>query len=48
MGVLERADAALLISPMSRQAVLTISANEELFFTRRLDLPQWISGHGVG
>jgi len=38
-GRLERADAALLISD-ERQAVLTISANEELFFTRRLDLPQ--------
>ena len=37
-GRLERADAALLISDES-QAVLTISANEELFFTRRLDLP---------
>lgn len=37
-GRLERADAALLISD-ERQAVLTISANEELFFTRRLDLP---------
>ena len=35
----EHADAALLISD-ERQAVLTISANEELFFTRRLDLPQ--------
>ncbi len=38
-GRLERADAALLISNES-QAVLTICANEELFFTRRLDLPQ--------
>ena len=38
-GRLERADAALLISDES-QAVLTICANEELFFTRRLDLPQ--------
>jgi MSHA biogenesis protein MshI len=37
-GRLDRADAALLISD-ERQAVLTISANEELFFTRRLDLP---------
>ncbi len=35
---LDRADAALVISD-ERQAVLTISANEELFFTRRLDLP---------
>ena len=38
-GRLERADAALLISD-DQQAVLTISANDELFFTRRLDLPQ--------
>jgi MSHA biogenesis protein MshI len=38
-GRLERADAALLISD-EKQAVLTISANDELFFTRRLDLPQ--------
>lgn len=49
-GRLERADAALLISD-EHQAVLTISANEELFFTRRLDLPQgfltmpWGAGH---
>ncbi|MES2584922.1 MAG: hypothetical protein V4627_19515 [Pseudomonadota bacterium] len=38
-GRLERADAALLISD-EQQAVLTISANDELFFTRRLDLPE--------
>lgn len=38
-GRLERADAALLISD-GQQAMLTISANDELFFTRRLDLPQ--------
>ena len=38
-GRLERADAALLISD-EQQAMLTISANDELFFTRRLDLPQ--------
>ncbi len=37
-GRLERADAALVISD-EQQAVLTISANDELFFTRRLDLP---------
>lgn len=37
-GRLDRADAALLVSD-DRQAVLTISANEELFFTRRLELP---------
>ncbi len=35
---LARADAALVIAD-ELQAVLTISANEELFFTRRLDLP---------
>ncbi|QTN26494.1 hypothetical protein HZ993_14275 [Rhodoferax sp. AJA081-3] len=51
-GRLERADAALLITD-ELQAVLTISANEELFFTRRLDLPQgflgmqWGSTHDV-
>lgn len=38
-GRLDRADAALLIVD-ERQAMLTISANEELFFTRRLDLPE--------
>lgn len=38
-GRLDRADAALLIAD-ERQAMLTISANEELFFTRRLDLPE--------
>lgn len=49
-GRLDRADAALVISD-ELQAVLTISANEELFFTRRLDLPQgflsmpWGSAH---
>lgn len=49
-GRLDRADAALLICG-DQQAVLTISANEELFFTRRLDLPQgfmamdWGGGH---
>ena len=49
-GHLDRADAALVITD-DRQAVLTISANEELFFTRRLDLPQgflsmaWGEGH---
>jgi len=49
-GRVERADAALLICG-DQQAVLTISANEELFFSRRLDLPQgfmsmvWGSGH---
>jgi MSHA biogenesis protein MshI len=49
-GRLERADAALFICG-DQQAVLTISANEELFFSRRLDLPQgfmsmsWGSAH---
>lgn len=38
-GRLDRADAALLISD-AQQALLTISANEELFFTRRLEVPQ--------
>ncbi len=37
-GRLDRADAALLISD-EHHAMLTISANEELFFTRRLDIP---------
>ncbi len=52
-GVLDRADAALFITD-DRQALLTISANEELFFTRRLDLPQgfltmaWGEGHETG
>lgn len=31
---------ALLLVTSPRQAVLTISANEELFFSRRLDLPE--------
>jgi MSHA biogenesis protein MshI len=50
---LDRADAALVISD-DRQAVLTISANEELFFTRRLDLPPgfmamaWGDGQNAG
>lgn len=35
---LERADAALVLAD-ERQAMLTISANEELFYTRRMDLP---------
>ncbi len=46
-GRLERADAALLITD-ELQAVLTISANEELFFTRRLDLPQDFLGMAWG
>ncbi len=36
---LDRASAALVLLG-ERQAVLTISANEELFYTRRLDLPE--------
>lgn len=46
-GRLERADAALLITD-ELQAVLTISANEELFFTRRLDLPKGFLGMAWG
>jgi len=38
-GVLDRANAALVLVP-GRQAVLTISANEELFYTRRFDVPE--------
>ena len=38
-GNLARAEAALVLSG-GPQALLTISANEELFYTRRLDLPQ--------
>jgi MSHA biogenesis protein MshI len=38
-GLLARADAALvLVEP--RQALLTISANDELFYTRRLEVPE--------
>lgn len=37
-GRLERADAALLVADSSH-ALLTISANEELFYARRLELP---------
>ncbi len=37
-GRLERADATLMLD--QAQAVLTISANEELFYTRRLELPE--------
>lgn len=46
-GRLERADAALLITD-EQQALLTISANEELFFTRRLDLPPGFLGMAWG
>ncbi|HOE43828.1 MAG TPA: hypothetical protein PLB25_19695 [Rhodoferax sp.] len=37
-GTLDRANAALILDD-AQQAVLTISANEELFYTRRFDLP---------
>lgn len=37
-GTLERANAALVLID-GQQAVLTISANEELFYTRRFDVP---------
>lgn len=37
-GVLDRANAALVLLP-GQQAVMTISANEELFYARRFDLP---------
>lgn len=46
----ERAEAALIVTE-ERQAVLTISAKGELYYTRRLDLPQGFMslawGHGV-
>jgi MSHA biogenesis protein MshI len=38
-GRLDRANAALVLVD-ERQAVLTISANEELFYTRRLEIPE--------
>lgn len=38
-GALERANAALVLID-GEQAVLTISANEELFYTRRFDVPE--------
>ncbi len=38
-GTLERANAALILVE-GQQAVLTISANEELFYTRRFDVPE--------
>jgi MSHA biogenesis protein MshI len=38
-GRLERATAALVLSD-SKQAMLTISANDELYYTRRLELPE--------
>lgn len=48
-GRADRANAALVLVD-GQQAVLTISANEELFYTRRLDLPEgllagsWLGG----
>jgi MSHA biogenesis protein MshI len=38
-GIVPRAEAALVLAN-GQQALLTISANEELFYTRRLDLPK--------
>jgi len=38
-GTLARANAALILDD-AHQAVLTIAANEELFYTRRFDLPE--------
>lgn len=38
-GALERATAALVLIE-GQQAILTISANEELFYTRRFDVPE--------
>jgi MSHA biogenesis protein MshI len=38
-GAADRANAALVLVP-GQQAVLTISANEELFYTRRFELPE--------
>ncbi|OIN90646.1 MAG: hypothetical protein AUJ20_13740 [Comamonadaceae bacterium CG1_02_60_18] len=38
-GVLDRANAALVLVE-GQQAVLTISLNEELFYTRRFDVPE--------
>lgn len=38
-GILERATAALVVTD-DTQAVLTICANEEIFYTRRLDVPK--------
>ncbi|WP_309375723.1 hypothetical protein [Rhodoferax sp.] len=48
-GSLERASAALVLAE-GQQAVLTISANEELFYNRRFDVPdgfltgRWLQG----
>lgn len=42
-GAANRANAALVVVD-GHQAVLTISANEELFYTRRLELPEGFMG----
>ena len=42
-GRLQQADAALLIAD-ERQALLTVSANEELFYARRIELPPGFLG----
>ncbi len=42
-GRADRAQAALVVAD-GHQAVLTISANEELFYTRRLELPEGFMG----
>jgi MSHA biogenesis protein MshI len=39
-GYMDRANAALVLAENDRQAMLTISVNEELFFTRRIELPE--------
>ncbi len=46
-GRLDRASAALVLAD-ERQAVLTISANDELFYTRRLELPEGFMGGSWG
>ena len=46
-GSADRADAALLITD-ERQAVFTISAKGELYYTRRLDLPAGFMGMAWG
>lgn len=51
-GLANRASAALVITA-DRQALFTITANEELFYSRRLDLPEgflemeWSAGEAV-
>ena len=46
-GILDRATAALVLTDET-QAVLTICANEELFYTRRLDVPPGFLGADWG